>query len=80
MRKYRLDLKKGITSKLTQKQGNENSVELSKTSDVPVVRPVRPVVLDPDNVRPKVVYPVRPVSMSDNQYNYICYKAEQERE
>jgi len=39
---------------------------------------VRPIVLDP--VRPKVKtqttrMPHRPEGMSDNQYNYVCFRA-----
>lgn len=78
-----------IKPKTKIKAAPRNAPESATINEPQVVRPnvspVRPVmldpvsvrpVLDPDNVRPKVKYPVRPEGISDNQYNMICYKAE----
>jgi len=81
MRNYRKNSHSAISG---QKQGLENVSGLSVSDERQAVRPVRPPVLDlvrptldPVNVRPKPLDLVRPTNISDSQWNYIKFKAEQ---
>lgn len=78
MQRYRA--KKGDSALSGQKQGFRNAPEYPVVDERDAVRPklsVRPVTV---NVRPVIPGLVRPKGVSDNQWAYIQFKAEQENE